>query len=218
MRKCKYQVNHNYFSEMSDESVYWAGFIAADGSLSDKENRLTIELSTRDINHLEKFKKHICHTGPISTRIKKGTEFSYSRVRICSRKILNDLMQIYNITPNKSKILKPPENLTLEQSLLYIWGYLDGNGSLLVDSRKRARLTFVGSQAILEWIKSILILIFNDFYKNSIYKFSSIYMYQIENKRIKNIIDTIIKTGYINLGLERKTGYNKLHEIKNYCI
>lgn len=30
----QYNVNHNYFSEETEESFYWAGFLAADGCIS----------------------------------------------------------------------------------------------------------------------------------------------------------------------------------------
>ncbi len=30
----KYEVDHEFFSKLSPESAYWAGFIAADGSIS----------------------------------------------------------------------------------------------------------------------------------------------------------------------------------------
>lgn len=50
----RYQKNHNFFKNKNPLNSYWAGFIAADGSISSKGNELKIALSAKDAGHLEK--------------------------------------------------------------------------------------------------------------------------------------------------------------------
>jgi len=47
----KYTVNHNYFSEVTLENSYWAGFIAADGCIT--KNYVKIMIAQKDLKILE---------------------------------------------------------------------------------------------------------------------------------------------------------------------
>lgn len=139
----KYTCNENYFSEKSLQACYWAGFIAADGCISDTslgQNYLSIGLSIKDENHLVNFQNHIKYDGVISKYLlkslfignsKKMTE-SKGRVTlvISSQKLCNDLGIIFNIHPRKSLIHEHPIGLTFEQELAFIIGYIDGDGSI----------------------------------------------------------------------------------------
>lgn len=51
-------LNHSKFDELTEESLYWAGFIAADGSIGyyDGAPSIRIGLSSRDRDHLVKFR------------------------------------------------------------------------------------------------------------------------------------------------------------------
>ena len=51
-----YEIDDNFFSVPMPLSAYWAGFIAADGSIGDGYNRtcLSIALSWKDVGHLQK--------------------------------------------------------------------------------------------------------------------------------------------------------------------
>lgn len=57
--KRTYNVNDYYFTDSSNQSIYWAGFIAADGCLSKKDNSFSLSVAIKDIAHLEKFKENI---------------------------------------------------------------------------------------------------------------------------------------------------------------
>lgn len=62
----KYVFNKKYFVKPNLQNCYWAGFITADGNLSDTSNkRLVITLAEKDINLLTRFKKDIHYTGKI---------------------------------------------------------------------------------------------------------------------------------------------------------
>ena len=52
----KYNFDENFFDKIdTEEKAYWLGFIYADGAIF--KRTLSIRLSTKDIHHLEKFKK-----------------------------------------------------------------------------------------------------------------------------------------------------------------
>jgi hypothetical protein len=120
----KYFFNESYFSNMTNESIYWAGFIAADGCLYGKQKSLSIMLSKRDKDHLFKFKDAVKYTGDILDLTKtctNGARCELVRLTINGCKsYYDDLIRLYNITPKKSLTIRPPDNLTLEQSLIYI--------------------------------------------------------------------------------------------------
>lgn len=141
-----YNCNYDFFSKDNEASFYWAGFIAADGwVVTEKCNYLLgIDLSIKDIKHLEKFKKSIDATQPIRKRIKKGgningKELGHSEmcsIKIHSKQIVEDLKK-FNVIPNKTYFLDIPEWL-MEHKLLhhYLRGYIDGNGCFTVAQNK----------------------------------------------------------------------------------
>lgn len=63
-----YDIDENFFEEINtEEKAYWLGFILADGCLKKNSNQLSINLSIKDFNHLEKFKKNLKSDKPITT-------------------------------------------------------------------------------------------------------------------------------------------------------
>jgi hypothetical protein len=128
----KYQLNHNYFSVPNLENSYWAGFIAADGNINDKQGVLRVQLSNADSEHLLKLKKSLGYTGPLRpfSYIGFGKEAHASLLQVSSSKIVTDLRENFEIIPKKTFTLEPPK---LKNNLLdaYIIGYIDGDGSIM---------------------------------------------------------------------------------------
>lgn len=99
-----YYLNENYFENIdSDEKAYWIGFIASDGCIyqsnDNRQDMLSIILSSKDKKHLEKLKKALETNKPLSTR--KKDNFEYVSFQISSNKISKDLQKI-GITPRKT--------------------------------------------------------------------------------------------------------------------
>ena len=65
----KYTHNENYFTTVSLDSAYWAGFIAADGCITN--GYLKIMISIVDSNLLENLKEAIKYSGPVYIDKKK---------------------------------------------------------------------------------------------------------------------------------------------------
>ncbi len=164
--------NHDFFKDLNLLNCYWAGFIAADGCIykSKKSNSicLAIQLSTKDLNHLERFKDDINWNGIIGISPPKEKYFrsklmkcgELCQMRIYSKNICNHLYDNFNITERKSLTLKPPKKLSKDQTLSYIVGLIDGDGSI-TQTNSHPIIQIVGTKEILEWVTSNLRSILN---------------------------------------------------------
>lgn len=150
----KYKLNETVFADPTNpEAAYWAGFIMADGNISAKQNGrryvLFIELSIKDIKHLEKLQQFLQTDKPIyrRKRISFGKEREYVRLEIVSKNIYNDLNRIYGITENKSFDAKCS---VIMESNRYFWlGMIDGDGHIS-KSGKHYTLGLVGSKSMMK--------------------------------------------------------------------
>ena len=118
------------------------GFLYADGGVTAKNNKyiLALSLSTKDIEHLEKFKKNLNSTNPIRTKPGSGylPNTYYVALELYSKKLVTDLINV-GCYPNKSLTLKfPNTNYFNDPSLIrhFIRGYFDGDGSAFISNEK----------------------------------------------------------------------------------
>ena len=145
----KHSHNRNYFKELSFQSAYWAGFIAADGCLSDKKT-ISIKINKKDIDRLNQFLKDIDSSASV---LNSGNE-NRKRVIITSPECWKDLNIIYNLTPRKSLTLTPPNIHSEELIKAFIIGYIDGDGSIcFCGPNQYLKLSIVGTFEFLNWIK-----------------------------------------------------------------
>lgn len=149
-------IDEDYFAIPNLENSYWAGFIAADGYISQQDGRsrqLIIGLEASDGHHLEKIKKSIGAGKVIeykSKSSKNGKTYFVARYRVSSDKICKDLEENFGVMTRKTFTLERPE-LDGDLAYAFIAGYIDGDGSYRRD-RSRPRLTIVGTRDILSWI------------------------------------------------------------------
>lgn len=202
----KLYCNEEFFSLKTKKTYYWAGFIAADGCVT-QDNRLEIALKLADRNHLELFKHAIGSRHPVSI----SHQGKAARIRIRSKKLCEDLESNFNITPNKSKTLQYPN--IVEDYLMweYIRGYMDGDGCYSIikteNPRQLANLILVsGSVEFLEEIADIFNLYINNYkyprYNSHVYRIS----YGIKDSNV--LINKIYQYSSVNTRLLRK--YNKI--------
>jgi len=156
--KYKYEINHNYFSQIDKFNSYWAGFIAADGHIKKDSSCLSIKLSSLDIEHLNQFKKDIETNSPIF--IKKGKSFDkdveFCEINLYSRFIVKDIYRNFKIENNKTfSITFPNFNNDMDSKLSFICGLIDGDGSISITGNKIS-ITILGTFDILENVKSIM--------------------------------------------------------------
>lgn len=155
----KYSCNDHYFSIIdSHEKAYWLGFITADGSVSKRDNEISIGLSYRDATHLNKFKSAIQSDGKIF--------MYYANVNgkthlCCKHSVYSATMKIdlanHNIVPNKSKTLQLSQLVPTELESSYLLGIIDGDGSFYIDKGGQMHFNLIGSKLEIETIQSILI-------------------------------------------------------------
>lgn len=157
--------NEDIFANINNElSAYWLGFIYADGyiikNITDKQHcnyELGIELCKDDICHLKKFNSIFNDYYSISTRKRSMNSLDELNnkkqsnrlnetcfIRIYNKKIVNDLIK-NNIVQNKtcSKIFPIIENK--EMFLHFLRGYIDGDGSYVIDNKNRFHITIQGN-------------------------------------------------------------------------
>lgn len=164
--------NHEFFKEPNILNSFVAGLISADGCISDG-NELQIPLKSTDKEYLTEVCKLFSKRNlSINLHISE-LPFGYGlytnemcSFRATSKQICEDLINNFNIVPRKSLILEPPENLSLENSLAFIRGNLDGDGSIIsiMQTQKQNNviytypsfsLKFLGTLKFLLWIKQI---------------------------------------------------------------
>jgi hypothetical protein len=134
-----YGVNDYSFSIDTEETFYWAGFLAADGCISIRKNynnrNLILTLGEKDFEHLIKFKKFVNSNHPIKERLVRNslTNMKWSdrktyTITIGSHQIVSDLTR-FNIVPRKTFIYNFP-NWLITHPLVhhFMRGYFDGDG------------------------------------------------------------------------------------------
>lgn len=154
----KKEVNHNFFSEKTKATYYWAGMLAADGWIEKSRDRVGLALQNQDIIHLEKFKKAIESSHDICPFMNNTA----NRIRFNSAKVVEDLSNIFNVTENKTFTFKMPcitENYLL---LEFLRGYIDGDGHLEKTASGRVALSLCSAnKSFLEEFKEICSLFIN---------------------------------------------------------
>jgi hypothetical protein len=182
-----YSVDHNFFSKLTIESAYWAGFLAADATLY--KNQIIVNLKRDDAHHLEVFKKSTQFEGPITFHKrfnKKRKKFYYScKIVVTSQKWVENLSRFYNIISRKSLILQPPR-ITDDQLLkAFCVGYIDGDGCVHKNKRGNWSISAVGTQIFLTFVKEFFDVVFPHRFSGSIsrIKNSSSYVFQINHKK-----------------------------------
>ena len=137
-RGTKHHYKHDYFSNLTPDSAYLLGFIAADGSIvEDKKNnnkiykRVVIRLA--ETEPLEIIKSELETSSPIHKYLNKHSFKPNSvvyQLNIFNQRIVRDL-ESYGITPRKTFTLEYPKiNNKLDKH--FIRGILDGDGWLLI--------------------------------------------------------------------------------------
>lgn len=224
--KRKYTAQYDFFNKCEDNplALYWLGFIAADGNVY--KTRLTISLSTKDKDHISKFKKDIKSDHPIVEYTVKNSRININRkdtinssIRINSLQLVNDLKKHGGILPNKSLTFTtlPKINNSKYVNVFYR-GYFDGDGNWYIYKNKLT-FTLCGSKDFL--ISFIRLLIYHKVIpsrckNNKLYKSGKIYVLKFGGNIIcKNIANWLYKDiKNINARcLERKFIY-----VKNYII
>lgn len=160
----KYFCDEGFFSKDTEESFYWAGFIAADGCVRIKKSKysaikqLEINLSVDDIEHLELFKKQIKSESIIREYTDKDGN-KHAHIVISSSKIYDNLVK-FGMHPRKTHTLEFPE--WVENHPLckhFLRGYFDGDGGFYINKESKCpqmTMTICGTIKFLAVYKKLI--------------------------------------------------------------
>lgn len=157
-RKLKY--NENILKENSSESNYFLGWIATDGYIDEKNNRVRIELC--DIEPLEIIKRIIGYSGDIKlSTMRKTSKKQPYRLSISNKELVKDFVNL-GIKQKKSRTIELPK-IDDQNFYHFLRGVIEGDGSVVFNKyldKRRNKITnklFVflnsGSLKFLEQIK-----------------------------------------------------------------
>jgi hypothetical protein len=156
MRKCK--LNENAFDEVTESSAYWIGFLMADGCINLKKNRqpsVSLRISERDIEHVEKFRSFLESTHKISVYENKryNTNGKLASIAVTSSKLVLDLEK-YGVTARKSLTAKACEEL--EQNPNFWRGMVDGDGYIYTTFNNLPAIGLCGSENIVKQFENFV--------------------------------------------------------------
>lgn len=218
--RAKYFCNHKYLKSIDTaEKAYILGFIATDGNIHESKSNahvLSIQLSSKDKEILEKIKDKFEYSGPLSDtcRVTNGIERSYTALRIASEDLCKGLKRV-GITTRKTHSIGP---LKIPTELMghFLRGAYDGDGSIVIKSNKASLLLPSASKDFLVWIQQSIESILPLRTQVNIYKDKNHFRLDygsfphVKGNAVSTILDYLYKDATIYL--ERK--YQKYLEVK----
>lgn len=116
----------------NDNTAYWLGFLAADGSIHKNRHQLMIGLSRKDRPHLEKFIKFIESDVEINDRnmvcSTNGKSYPSSLIHIYNKELVDDLAQYYIIANKSNQNIDFLKYIPEPYKIYFVLGYFDGDG------------------------------------------------------------------------------------------
>lgn len=156
--RMKYHLKEDYFDNINDQNkAYILGLLYADGNVGKKSNSIQLFLQERDKEILEKINKLLESERPlvfINYKDKNPKWQNQYAISIVNKHMHDSLIK-QGVVPNKSLILKFPENLNKELYRHFIRGYLDGDGSISKNAKEK-RISMVGTECFCNSIKEII--------------------------------------------------------------
>lgn len=180
-------LKHDAFDNFTEESMYWIGFLYADGYVHNKNGRylITIDLSTKDRKHLEKFKSFLSAGVSIRDNIRKKAtkEYYTSNITISSKRLFDRLTEL-GFTNNKTYNAKVHDSLIHEPAF---WrGVFDGDGWISKSCTRKYNYYWVGLCGTFNTIQSYI-----EFIKTKIDT-------DVENPRYKKGTKNNYETAFVN--------------------
>jgi hypothetical protein len=139
----QYTLDEYAFSEITEQSAYWLGFLYADGCLHG--DNITLALKSSDKSHVAKFTSFLHTDMPIKDTI-IAKKYNVSKIEIHSSVISKELDRWCIRSPKSTDI--PVELGSFRNH--WIRGFFDGDGTI---SYKKKRIAFCGVKNIIEKVR-----------------------------------------------------------------
>jgi len=152
----KYPINHNFFEVINtEEKAYFLGLLYADGCNHKNSTMISLGLSEKDKNILEKFTYLIQPTKPLLFRKSNNIKWANSYVFIIQSKKISSDLTILGCVDNKTHNLKFPTKEQVPNHLIshFIRGYFDGDGS--INNGKKYHFSIVGTSDFIQGLQII---------------------------------------------------------------
>lgn len=211
MSECQRRLSYDNtaFAEITDDAAYWAGFLMADGSVVG--NEIALVLSTKDQDHVEKFRSFLR-----SDHALIDTRHSTIRFSIRCEKLVSDLSR-FGVVARKTHTA----NAMLVDNNLHFWrGVVDGDGCLGVSRRGNShlpRLELVGAKSLL--------LQFSDFVRQTspgctatVRPHKSIYRVGLIGRHAGNVINKLYSCEGVALTRKANAALNILRSGRNTAL
>jgi hypothetical protein len=204
------------FATFTQESCYWAGFIAADGCMNNVLTSIRIDLSAKDKKHLFKILSFVKDKSPYIVEDEKWVKITgkwyfikHCYVDINSTKIVQNLKKNFSITPAKSWTIMPPKSIPESMIRHYVRGYFDGDGCICWHKAHKSPVFQIscGSKKLLDWIgEKIREQVAHEFTKRALLPMKGKKIYRIVSiaSNAKPIFDWLYSNSTPETRLERK--------------
>lgn len=142
----------------NEEKAYWLGFMYADGNIDSNKKVIAVNLSEKDSDHLEKFRKFLKYDHELM-HVFDGKHYK-CRLSVTNHYMWNTLNN-YGCTPRKSLTVKfPNKSIFKDESLIrhFIRGYWDGDGTLTWKDKEhtKAEVGALGTEDFLNNMQKFL--------------------------------------------------------------
>ena len=145
--------NHDYFQDIdSYDKAYFLGFMITDGNVGKSSNRIALSLSEKDKDILEVFREKTSNENPLKISIREGRINKEVTFHVGSKKMKKDLAK-YNVVPNKTLIIEPPQDIRDDLISHLIRGLIDGDGYI---SYKTRHVGFCGNEKMVTYVRDVL--------------------------------------------------------------
>lgn len=144
----------------SEETAYWMGFLCADGHVSKNKKYISVQLSTKDQSHLQKFATIFDRPVFIGSAFDRRTEKTYDWGRVVLYSThMNSQFVNKGVTPQKSLTLSSEIFSHIPKPLLhhFVRGYFDGDGCItFVGKSTEVRLIICGTEIFLKRMSEVI--------------------------------------------------------------
>lgn len=208
-------VKENPFQDLKDDNVqYWLGMLITDGNITN--NCISLSLSTKDFDHIEKYKKFL--KSSLKITINKDRRFdnsSMSKFTFCNFEVVN-FLETLGITKRKTFTVKYNGKINWN----FLRGVIDGDGCYYKGFNKKSKTNHCRisiATASYEFAKQI-----SNFYKENQIKHT---LYSVKNRNIfylnvDNFINCkkLIYNLYKNANTFMRRKYINAQLISNYQL
>lgn len=147
------RVNHSFLKEQNKFKYWFAGIMASDGCISDKNNVISIAQSGKDgLKIIKYISTLIGFNGEIYKR-KTSKKPNYA-IYFSSKEMKEDFYK-YNIVPQKIYVYEyPTEYIKTNMLKYFLLGYIEGDGSITIQNNGKncfyLNVSFVGTESFVK--------------------------------------------------------------------